>query len=66
MTVQQNRLDLRQQRIVAIDVRPARLHHADLRIGEVMDRAHEEIFRRREVSVKNSNEFASCRFQPFS
>ena len=31
--VEQDRLDLRQQRIVLIDVAPARLDHADLRIG---------------------------------
>ena len=31
MAVEQNGFDLGQQRVVAVDVRPAGLHHADLR-----------------------------------
>ena len=43
---------------MAIDVRPAGLHHPDLRVGEVMDRAQQKIFGRREVGVKNGDELA--------
>ena len=38
VAVEQDSLDFGQEGIVAVQVRPARLHHADLRIGEVMDR----------------------------
>src|SRR5207245_8114329 len=51
--VQQNRLDLRQQRVVLIDVAPARLHHPDLRIAEVRDQLGDEIGGRDEVGVEN-------------
>ena len=34
VTVEQNRLDLRQQRVVVVDVAPARLHHADSGIAK--------------------------------
>ena len=44
MSVEQDGFDFGQERIVAVDVRPARLHHADLRIGEVMDRPQQKIF----------------------
>src|SRR6185436_19747886 len=41
--VQQNRLNLGQQRVVAIEVTPARLHHPDLLVLlEMSERAHEE------------------------
>ena len=43
---------------------PAGLHHPDLRIGEVMDGAHQKIFRRSEVGVENGNEFALRRLHP--
>src|SRR5258708_32015269 len=66
MCVEQNRLYLREDGIVAIDVGPARLHHADARITEVVDRAQQEIFWRSEVSVEDGDEFALCRLHPFS
>ena len=53
VTVEQNRLDLRQQRVVLVDVAPARLHHADLRIAEVRHQPHQEVGRRNEVGVEN-------------
>ena len=39
VTVKQDGFDLREERIVAIDMRPARLHHANLRVSKVMDGA---------------------------
>ena len=65
MPVEQNGFDLGQQRVVAVDVRPARLHHADLGIGEVMNALHQKIGRRNKISVKNGNELALRRFQSF-
>ena len=64
MPVEQNGFNLGQERIVAIDVRPARLHHPDLRIGKVVDSAQQKIFRRSKVSVKDRNEVALRRLQP--
>ena len=63
MAVEQNGFDLGQQRVVAVDVRPARLHHADLGIGEVMDALHQKVGRRNKIGVKDGDEFALCRFQ---
>ena len=65
MAVEQNGFDLGQQRVVAVDVRPARLHHADLGIGEVMDALQQKIGRRNKIGVKDGNEFALRRFQSF-
>ena len=65
MAVEQNRLNFREEGIMAIDMAPPSLHHADLRIGEVVNRAKQKIFRRNEVGVKNGNEFASGNFHTF-
>src|SRR5271156_4125461 len=62
VAVQQNGFHLREKRIVAIDVRPARLHHADLRVSKVMDGARQKIFRRSEVCVEDGDKFALRRF----
>ncbi len=43
VAVEQNRLDLRQQRVVLVDVAPARLHHADVRVDEVRHQLDEEV-----------------------
>ena len=59
--VEQDRLDLGEQRVVLVDVAPARLHHADLRVGrEVRQRPRQEILRRNEVGVENGDELAAC------
>jgi hypothetical protein len=65
MAVEQNGLDFGQQRVVAVDVGPARLHHADLGIGEVMDALHQKIGRRNKIGVKDGDEFAFGGFQAF-
>ena len=41
-----------------VDVRPAGLHHANRRIGELMDRPQQEIFRGHEVGVEDGYEFS--------
>ena len=63
VTIEQDRLDLGQEGIMAVDVGPAGLHHADLGIGKVMDGAHQKIIGRSEVGVENRNEFALRRLQ---
>ncbi len=54
--VEQDRLDLREQRIVLVDVPPARLDHSDLRVAEVRQRLAEEVLRRHEVGVEDGDE----------
>ena len=57
--VEQDRLNLREQRVVLVDVAPARLDHADLRVGrEVRQRPLQEISARNEVGVENGDELA--------
>ncbi len=67
MAVKKNRFHVGQQGIVAIKVRPARLHHADLatafRIHEVRNRAAKKIRFGQEVGVENGDEFASGSLQ---
>ena len=42
MSVQQDGLNFGQKGIVAVDMGPAGLHHADFRIGQMVDGAHQE------------------------
>src|SRR6266852_19421 len=65
MAVEQNGFDLGQHRIIAVDVRPPRLHHSDLGIGEVMDAFQQKVGWRNKIGVKDGNEFALRRFQSF-
>ena len=58
MAIEQDGLDLRQIRIVAVQVRPARLHHSDFRIGKVVDHFHQPLGLRREIGVKDGHELA--------
>src|SRR4051794_11772476 len=53
MSIEENRLDLGEQRVILIDMAPARLHHRDASIAEVRHQPGQEISRRNEVSVKN-------------
>ena len=57
MAVQQNRLNLCEERIVLIDVPPARLHHRHLGIGEELHASKQEVGRGNEVGVEHRNEF---------
>ena len=65
VAVQQNSFDLSQKRVMAVEMRPARLHHADARIGEVMDGPQQKIFRGSEVGVENGDELTLRRLHPF-
>src|SRR2546429_9945599 len=60
MAVEQDRFHFGKKRIVAIDVCPARLHHADFRIGEMVDRAQQEVLWWHEVRIKDGDELACC------
>ena len=65
MTVEQDGLDFGQERIIAIDVSPTRLHHSDLRVGEVMDGFEQEIRGWNEVGIEDSDKLALSRHQSF-
>ena len=58
MAIENHRLDLRQQRIFAIDVSPARLDHAHLRVAEVIDDILQEARRRNEIRIEDRDQFA--------
>ena len=59
MRVEQHGLDLRQQRVVLVDVSPARLHQRHLLVGEVVDGARQEVGLRNEVGVEDRDEIAA-------
>jgi len=56
VSVEENRLNLGQQGIVLVDVAPARLHHADVRLAEMGHEPRQEITRRDEVGVEDADE----------
>src|SRR5438045_8983848 len=59
VTVQQDGLDLSHEIVIAVQVSPARLYHADARLGEMMDNLPEPVWRRHEVGVEDSNQLAA-------
>ena len=63
VTVQNHRFDLRQKRIFAIDVPPARLHHSDFAIAEVIDNVFEKVWRGNEVRIENRDQLACGELQ---
>src|SRR4029079_18141333 len=63
MAVEQDRLDLGEQRVVLVDVPPARLHHRDFAVAEVRHQPGEEIAGRDEVGVEDGNELATRHLQ---
>jgi hypothetical protein len=64
VAIEQDRLYPREQRIVLVDVAPARLDHTDLRVGEMMNRTEEELGRRYEIGVENGDELAGRVLHP--
>ena len=58
MSIEQNGFNVCKEGVITIQVRPTRLHHSDLRVGEMMHDTHEPIFRGNKVSIEDSDEFA--------
>src|SRR6185503_12464861 len=56
VAVEKNRLAARQDRVVAIEVPPARLRHADARIGEAGDEVEQEGSLRQEIGVEHRHQ----------
>ena len=65
VAVEQHGFHFGQEVVVAVQIAPARLHHADLRIGEVVNGAHQEVGRRNEIGVEDRDQFAGGGLQPF-
>ncbi len=58
VAVEQDGLNLGQHAVVAIEVRPAGLHHADLRLGKVVNHLHQPVGRGHKVGVEDGHELA--------
>ena len=65
MAVEQHAFHFGEEVVIAVQVAPARLHHADLRIGEVVNGAREEIGGREEIGVEDGDQFAGGGLQAF-
>ena len=61
MAVEQDGFNASEQAVVAVQVGPARLNHADIRFGEVVNDFHEPVGRRHEIGIKDRNEFVPRR-----
>ena len=63
--VEQNRLNLGEQRVVLVDVAPARLHHADVeRRRSAASAASRKSARRHEIGVEDRDELAARDLEP--
>ena len=65
VAVEEDGFDLGEEAVVAVEVSPAGLHHADSRLGEVVDGAQEPIGAGDEVGVEDGDEFAGGGFEAF-
>src|SRR5260370_20774808 len=67
VAVEKNGFDIGQERVVAVEIRPARLHHADFAaaivIHEIRNRAAEKIRLGQKTGIEDSNEFTLRGFQ---
>ncbi len=58
VAVEQNRFDFGERGVMAIQVRPAPLHHADFGIDEIGNHAAQKIRRGQKICVEDGHEFA--------
>jgi len=65
MPVEQHGFHFRKEVVIAVDVAPARLHHAHRGVGKVMDGAYQEVGRRAKVGVEYGHELARSGFEAF-
>ena len=64
VAIQQDRLHLRHEAVVAVQVRPARLNNADLRLRKVVHHLHQPVRRRHKVRIEDRNQLATGDLQP--
>ena len=60
VAIEQDGFHLGQEAVVAVEVRPARLHHTDSGIGKVVHDLHEPFPGRHEIGIENGNELTLC------
>ena len=65
VAVEEDGFDLGEEAVVAVEVRPARLHHADFRFGKVVDDLHQPVARGHKIGVEDGYEFALSGFKTF-
>ena len=65
MPIQEHGLHAGEQGVGAVQVAPAGLDHANLGIGEKVDRLAEQVRRRHEVGIKDEDEIALAGLKPF-
>src|SRR4029077_16787907 len=65
MAVLHYRLDFRQDRIIPVQISPARLDHRYFRILEVREGATQKIRLRHKIGIEVRNEFSGGEFQAF-
>ena len=58
VAVEEDGFDLGEEAVVAVQVRPAGLHHADGWLGKVMDDLHDPFGRGDEVGVEDGDQLA--------
>ncbi len=65
VAIEEDGFDLGEEAVVAVEVGPAGLHHADLGLGKVMDDLHDPVRRGHEVGIEDGDEFAGGGFHDF-
>jgi len=65
VAVEEDGFDLGEEAVVAVEVGPAGLHHADGGLGEVVNGTQEPVGAGDEVGVEDGDEFAGGGFQAF-
>src|SRR4051812_28122300 len=63
VSIQEHRLNAREQGITAIQMAPPRLDHTHLGVGEKMDGPLQQIWLRHEIGVENADQFPFRRLQ---
>jgi hypothetical protein len=65
VAVEQHGLHFSVEAVIAVQVGPSGLNHADGGIGEEMDGALQEVSRGTEIGIENGHELSGCRLQTF-
>src|SRR5438093_5490080 len=63
MTVEHDRLNLGEERVLAVDMPPTDLNHTNFRIGKIVDCAGQAFPCRNKICVKNCNKLTGCVLQ---
>lgn len=58
MAIQQDRLNLRKQGVVPVEIGPTRLHHPHSFVLKIRNDFFQKVWRRNKIRVKNSDQVA--------